>query len=413
MPVVVGTLAVLAGRGGAGHRLLSVRLMVGIGLISYSVYLWHQPIMAFVRIGSINAPSMPVMLATIVVSLCVGAISWRFIERPFRNRRIIGPKTIWLASASGVVVFVAVSSVVIAANGFPSRFPPILAASDPAPEWWALEQDGEPCHRNDRLDGCRFQLNEHGPAWVLVGDSHAGVLANALLQEVADHASSFDTMIWGGCPMIFDVEYVSPGSGEQIACGAANRQRLAMLESLDPSFIVYAARMGAWIDGTRFDNGEGGIEPGTMDLLEPIDGYEGTREDALSAQVTKTIQQIVDMGHTVIVVYPIPEVGWHVPRQLRKIAPRQPAAVRDWLDNRGLTTSLDRYHERNARAFEAYDAVSDTQRLHRVFPHLLFCSSVDRRCRTHDEESYFYSDDDHLSNVGAAMVVERIIESVR
>ena len=67
-------------------RLLSNAVLVGIGLISYSAYLWHQPIFAFVRLPSVAEPSGHVMAALCLASLVLGWLSWSYVEQPFRRR---------------------------------------------------------------------------------------------------------------------------------------------------------------------------------------------------------------------------------------------------------------------------------------------------------------------------------------
>ncbi len=70
-----------------GGRLLSARPMVGIGLISYSAYLWHHPLFAFAHIRLFNTPSSALMLGLSLLALLLGALTWRLVERPFRDRR--------------------------------------------------------------------------------------------------------------------------------------------------------------------------------------------------------------------------------------------------------------------------------------------------------------------------------------
>jgi len=70
-------------------RLLSWRPVVLIGLISYSAYLWHQPILAFARIRSLYDLSDAARLGAIVLSLMLAWLTWRYVERPFRDRTLI------------------------------------------------------------------------------------------------------------------------------------------------------------------------------------------------------------------------------------------------------------------------------------------------------------------------------------
>jgi hypothetical protein len=74
------------------------KLFVGVGLISYSAYLWHQPLFAFARHRSLSEPSVLVFLALSLCSLVFAYLSWRFVESIFRKRDAIKRKTIFLLS---------------------------------------------------------------------------------------------------------------------------------------------------------------------------------------------------------------------------------------------------------------------------------------------------------------------------
>ncbi|MEP2595770.1 MAG: acyltransferase family protein [Hyphomicrobiales bacterium] len=84
-------------------RLLSTRAFVGIGLISYSAYLWHQPLFAFARIKSANEPSRLIMIMLVLGSLLLAYLSWKYIETPFRNKAKISSVKIFTFSISGML----------------------------------------------------------------------------------------------------------------------------------------------------------------------------------------------------------------------------------------------------------------------------------------------------------------------
>lgn len=105
-------------------RLLSTRILVGIGLISYSVYLWHQPLFAFFRLQSPEQPSAPAFLLLTLLSLALGWLSWRFVERPFRDRQRVSRPQIFKASALGASVFVCLGMTGHLFDGFITRYPP-------------------------------------------------------------------------------------------------------------------------------------------------------------------------------------------------------------------------------------------------------------------------------------------------
>lgn len=89
-------------------RLLGMRAFVGIGLISYSAYLWHQPLFAFARIRSEGEPGPLIMGGLVLLGLLLAYLSWRYVEKPFRKGHSSPLQTrqgVFLASAAGIAVF--------------------------------------------------------------------------------------------------------------------------------------------------------------------------------------------------------------------------------------------------------------------------------------------------------------------
>lgn len=98
---VLGTCMVLAygQRGGAAFRLLSARPMVAVGLISYSAYLFHQPLFAFTRLLSERQPSPFMLAALLPLILALAYVNWRFVEQPFRDAHKVSVAMLWLILA--------------------------------------------------------------------------------------------------------------------------------------------------------------------------------------------------------------------------------------------------------------------------------------------------------------------------
>lgn len=102
-------------------RLLGTRPIVAIGLISYSAYLWHQPLFAFVRYMSFSEPKYSVFLGLIIFTLLLSYLSWRFVEKPFRNKRRYGRKKIFILSLAGSLAASGVGLAGIYFDGFNQR----------------------------------------------------------------------------------------------------------------------------------------------------------------------------------------------------------------------------------------------------------------------------------------------------
>jgi peptidoglycan/LPS O-acetylase OafA/YrhL len=87
-------------------RLLGNKVLVGVGLISYSAYLWHNPLFAFARLLSPDQPRILCFALLSAVSLVLAFLSWKFVETPFRKMDKIDRNAIALFSVTGLLCFV-------------------------------------------------------------------------------------------------------------------------------------------------------------------------------------------------------------------------------------------------------------------------------------------------------------------
>ncbi len=161
-------------------RLLAWRPVVFIGLISYSLYLWHWPVMAFTRYQSLYPLSLLERWGLVGVSLGLAVLSWRFIEVPFRTKRLfVTRQQLVTATAVIFVVVLGMGTTIYWKKGFEQRVPQI--ALDYAA---ARELDLGPVHEHDVNDVpdklFRFG-NTDAPVELLVwGDSHAKAVLPAI-----------------------------------------------------------------------------------------------------------------------------------------------------------------------------------------------------------------------------------------
>ena len=103
-------------------KMLSTKGFVTIGLISYSTYLWHQPLFAFARIRIIGHLSLPMILALIFLSFLLGYLSWKFVENPFR-RKIFKQNKIFIIYAFALLIFIIIGTAGQKLNGFSEYLP--------------------------------------------------------------------------------------------------------------------------------------------------------------------------------------------------------------------------------------------------------------------------------------------------
>ena len=166
-------------------RLLSLRPIVFIGLISYSLYLWHWPLIVFQRTDGLlvaDASSTTSALVLIVVSVGVACLSWKFVELPFRSRaKDTSKATVFSITSTAMVSAFALCGMVLIANGAPFRFPQrvVAIASYLAYDPSTAFRSGQCYLSSNRqhldLEACMTPDSKR-PNYLLVGDSHAAHL---------------------------------------------------------------------------------------------------------------------------------------------------------------------------------------------------------------------------------------------
>jgi peptidoglycan/LPS O-acetylase OafA/YrhL len=171
-------LILCAQQGTIAQRILSNRLMVGIGLLSYSAYLWHQPLFAFAKQRSLTTPSLSMMAFLCVLTLLLAYFSWRFVERPFRQRERITRTVIFSGAAGLASVFVIVGLLGVVFGGFGTRFANGLQLGELDKMLEGNRGLSQVCDRTyTESDECVFGSP---PVALLWGDSFAMHLAQAL-----------------------------------------------------------------------------------------------------------------------------------------------------------------------------------------------------------------------------------------
>jgi peptidoglycan/LPS O-acetylase OafA/YrhL len=157
-------------------RLLANRVLVGLGLISYSAYLWHQPIFAFARQRSLDEPSQGLMAVLAMATFPLAYMSWKFVEMPFRRQKI---KTdIVVVALIGSLVFVAFGTAGHLSRGFPGRYAP-----EDRPLVGVIASDIGRLMQERYMDFHLRKFDESAKVKILViGDSYSEDLVNALYE---------------------------------------------------------------------------------------------------------------------------------------------------------------------------------------------------------------------------------------
>jgi peptidoglycan/LPS O-acetylase OafA/YrhL len=418
LPVIGTALVLLFGASPTlAARLLSLRPLVGVGLISYSVYLWHQPLLVFARIRSLDDLSSNFKIAICLLSFVIASASWRFVELPWRSNQcqwfsrrsmIVGSGAALCCTFIGFGLFAHVT------RGAPFRFSAdveALAAYSYEHNERRHECFSGPSSVIDPNKSCVYG-NGNVVSVAIFGDSHAEALVSALGNSMESTNTGVRELAYAACPPI-------PDFGQTIIaknvfkCDENYSSVMSYLtEHHEISIVIVHARWNLYIEGVPFDNMEGGREnetefklifPGSKQLTE-----QAYPKEAISRSYRVSINNLLALGKRVVLVYPVPEVGWDVPVFLSKLI-----AVHANID-RPLSTSYEVFKNRSIDAYRAFDAIPDNINLLRVKPEEILCNTrIQARCVAERNGIPLYRDSNHLSLLGASMLSDDIVAAMQ
>jgi peptidoglycan/LPS O-acetylase OafA/YrhL len=236
--------------------LLSTRAMVGVGLVSYSAYLWHQPLFALGRYLLRAEFDAKVQVGLIALTFALAYASWRWVEQPFRDARF-NRRQIFSWSLAGSLLFIGLGSVAVATEGFAERYINALSPADKARYEVMRANTGEVADRTKREVGeCQFFRGvitpefearfdacaaSHGKADLIVGDSHGQQLFGALAQ--ADPSRFVVGIAKGGCHP-FDVN-IGCHYEPALAFATARKEKIARMIFSQAGFYLFSSSDGA------------------------------------------------------------------------------------------------------------------------------------------------------------------------
>lgn len=393
-------------------KILCLPPIVGLGLISYSSYLWHQPLFAFARMRLLNESPASIYVVLTVLAFVLAYFSWRYIELPFRDRRMFSTRNVFLGSAAVSGCISAFGLLGYIQAGIPGRLPleTVKMAFWVKDGSWRADRCGSaPGKFIDPGKSC-IHGDPHYPAVNLIGDSHATKLAYQFAVLLAPEHFSLRQLTYDGCtPVVGFVRLKSPYRCMQYNEAVKN----FLLSSHSSDIVVLVSRWTLFFEGNRFDNREGGIEEGrSMDVRvlgqESDFDSSGQRIETLGKLTRDSIQKLLDGGKKVVLVYPTPAVGWDVPVYLAR---ENLLGIHRWVP---LSTSYAVFKRRTQGTYEQLDQLRDDPSLIRIKPEDVFCNTViPGRCIAQFNGEPLYVDDDHLNSQGSALLADKIIAEMK
>lgn len=414
LPSVLGAMLAISARASWINRnVLSLKPLVFVGKVSYSFYLWHWPLLAFLHILYGGDAPRPMYFAAIALSFAAAVASYYFIEQPFRrSRRAPGRLLIGYAAASATAL--AACALVWLSHGVPQRFP-ALAGMEEADQ--ALKSDTCLAGYGDDAPNLTPACEDAGagrPIAALWGDSHSAALAPGLRSAALAQGYGFVELGKASCAPLIGATHFTPRIPSLAAeCMHFNYRVFHLIQSDGRIHIVVLN--ADWAGYLYRDWQDGWLSPGVSERQ-----HAPTPDDSRTLFVeslTAAVRALQSAGKQVIVLKDVPgfvvDPVWRIRSQQIPVRRRLTAClgVHDATDP-GFSSPASDAHTVLADSL-LDQAVSDSPGARLVDLRPALCNQVDR-CVYSDGDKLLYDDSNHLSTAGALYAVRdlRLTEMV-
>ena len=357
------------------------KIIVYIGLISYSLFLWHFPIFSFYRV-IYEEPSNYDNIILIIISIILSVLTFVFIERPARDQKKI--KIRYLLNLFTPLIFAVIflSTLIYINNGYPERTGSNLYNNL---EFSYLNKDDIECFNSPV--GCYFDYSDKDDQLILLGDSKAHEIQNQINLMSKDINFNFYSVINNSCGYIKDAKYYSKGSKRK-RCNPDKTSQY--LENTPPSIVIYRVRWEIYKG-----------QYNEKQLIHDLEIFDAFKE---------TFRHILDHGHKLVIIFPTPEVYVktnqgisliELPQYIKNRLDSYPAGLRnyyfkDFNDLIIMDTNILKFSE----LYNSFETFSHPN-LYKYDPMKSFCSVQKNSCLNADKHALFYRDEHHLTPEGS------------
>ena len=398
----------------AVYRLLSLRPLVFVGLISYSLYLWHWPIFAFAENYTGRPLTLAEALVLIVVSIAIAAASWRYVEQPFRHgerRATISQRACFLGGLGGLGVLASVGGALYLGDGFEGRLSPetlrfYLASRDHnSLRLDCLDESGR---RPTAASRCTRPAPKAGDGYdILVwGDSHGDALFPGIAMIGQRHGLATRQVTRKACPPLLGAERITQGRRtKRFGISVCEKYNTSVLQELQkgprPSLVLLVARWSLYTETTS--DITGGRRIFLIDNEHQKLDIETSRGVLLRA-LGRTVDAITALGIPVVLVgqppefFQDPNVCFVERAMLRRSVNdclRQPRAVTDQRLRASKEILQQVASRRSATIYVSLDSI--------------LCD--DQVCLTGEDRQSLYQDNNHLDLSGSRVVGRVLAEA--
>lgn len=383
-------------------RILSSKMLVWIGLISYPLYLWHWPIISYLTVSKGDELNSAEMILAVVLSIILAWGTYLYIERPIRTGHCQRFKAL---SLSVVMLFVAMFGYSIYLNdGYPNRTPNLNYAS--YMQTSVLSNKAKECfgvayaHEKDRGWYCSLGASATPPLYFAYGDSHALSLLPAL--EMFSEKNHVNILFAGvsGCPPFFGVQSMnSKKIAKKYNCRELWERVFNYVKENDIKNVILISRWTYYLGGITPPNDFNGI---TTDLS--LSQTKEVSRSSFEYGLLETIKRYKDIGVRIYIVEDNPQQKMNPKNVIRRhLGHLSDTSIND------ASVAYSEHREHQALATKIFDKYVPDEIVRINFDSMLCDAGY---CRLADSGRFLYYDDDHLSVAGARYVYPILEKSI-
>lgn len=309
---VLGTAFIIWFSGGRDPvtAILKSKICVGIGLISYSLYLWHFPIFAFARIADRMQTPFD-KLEYLAYSAFLAVLTYALIEQPFRKKSIVKTRLFLVTIGSVSLVITGFCCAILMHDGYKSRLPQILQNGYMHEPWMIMKNDQEQnCFGTyDKEDFCHFKKDRNTDTLIVVGDSNIESFSHILTPLALDAGYNVITMNSSACYFMPDFYSVMDGKPREIEnepCGIEFQQRrLDTIAQYPGATILLGGGMDEYLTPDRYS-------------------FRSRLDIPPEAHYRQSVTSLLNNGHRVLQLGSVPRFGKHVSQTVLNFLVRYP-----------------------------------------------------------------------------------------
>lgn len=377
-------------------RALTLWPIAGTGLISYSLYLWHWPLLVFARHILFRPLTRLEAGVIVLMSFAVAGLSWKLVERPFRGPSgIFSRQQIFVASGITTAILLALGLAGYVEKGFPQRVSEQVARYDASK--FDINPDQQSCliemsaERVSRGDFCALGPTQgKKPKFVVWGDSHADAMMPAF-KAMADEtgvsgwfAGSISCQPLLGAKRIYSLE--------DHKCPDFNTAMLQAIERNDIRTIVLVARWNVSVFGRTRLELDNGLEQ--VFIVDDQSHWASLEENqrVFERGLRRTLSRLAAGGRQIYLVLDVPNTNVATPAFLA----REASAGR--IGNQA-STDARQYFDQQKFIRGLFDNLASDYGLQIIDPAKALCAGSE--CLIAADGRSLYRDDQHLSVFGA------------